>query len=137
VIAVAASLPAPRQPLAVPPITRGYVLHLLAKLLEAEAGLVAMNEKYGQVKARFDRCYARRGITPKSDIVSYQNVKAQNPELRFWYSKVEHFQREVAAYGTALTGLEAARRMLGSDGYRVGVENGSSRDSRRGLYRAS
>lgn len=136
-IAVAASLPAPRRAPAVPPITRDYVLYLQAKLLEAEAGLAAMSEKFGQAKGRFDRCYARRGITPQADIFSYQKVKAQNPELRFWYSKVEHFQREVAAYGAALTGLDAARRMLGSDDYRVHVENRRVRDSRRGLYRAS
>jgi hypothetical protein len=30
------------------------------------------------------------------------------PELAYWCSRVEHRQREMAAYGTALTGLEAA-----------------------------
>lgn len=123
-IAVATSLPAPRSALAVLPVDRDYVLYLQAKLLEAEAGLAAMNEKYGQTKARFDHNYARRGITPETDIVGYIDVKALNPELKFWYSKVEHFQREVAAYGAALTGLEATRRMLGPDGDRVHVENG-------------
>lgn len=110
------SVPAPRQAPADSPIPRGYVLHLQTKLLEAEAGLLAMNQKFDQVKARFDRSYARQGITPESDIVTYQNVKAQNPELRYWYTKVEHFQRELAAYGAALTGLEAAHRMLASAG---------------------
>lgn len=134
-IAVAASVPAPRPALAVPPINRDYVLYLRAKLFEAEEGLAGMSEKYAQAKAHFDRSCARRGITPESDIVGYIDVKALNPELKFWYSKVEHFQREVAAYGAALTGLEAALRMLG--GYRVYVENGRVRDSRRGPYRAS
>lgn len=106
------SVPAPRQSSTDSTIPRGYVLHLQTKLLEAEAGLAAMSEKYEEVKARFDRIYARRGITAETDLFSYQKVKAQNPELRFWYAKVEHFQREVTAYGAALTGLEAGHRML-------------------------
>jgi hypothetical protein len=130
---MAASLPAR----AVPPTHRDYVLYLQAKLVKAEAGLTAMSEKYERAKARFDRSHARRGITPESDLIGYIDVKAMNPELKFWYSKVEHFQREVAAYGAALTGLDAAQRMLSSDGYRVRVENGRVRDSRRGLSRAS
>lgn len=115
-IAVATSVPAPRPALDVLPINRDYVLYLQSKLLEAEAGLAAMDEEYAQTKARFDRNYARRGITPEADIVGYIDVMGLNPELKFWYSKVEHFQREVAAYGAALTGLEAARRMLDLDG---------------------
>ena len=59
-----------------------------------------------------------------------------NPELKFWYAKVEHFQREVAAYGATLTGLEAARRMLGEDGYRVPPQNGRIGGSGRGVSRA-
>jgi hypothetical protein len=99
-----------------PAVPRDYVLYLQTRLLEAEASLAAMTEKYERTKARFNRSYARRGITPEADIVNYINAKAMNPELKFWYSKVEHFQREVAAYGTALTGLEAAHRMLGPVG---------------------
>jgi hypothetical protein len=133
VIPVAAPSPA----LAGPPITRGYVLHLQARLLEAEVRLVAMNEKYEHVKAHFDRTYARQGITPDIDIVSYQNVRAQHPELKYWYAKVEHFQREVAAYGAALTGLEASCRMLGSERNTAEANNGRVRDRRRSLYRAS
>jgi hypothetical protein len=106
------AVPASRHAPADSPIPAGYVLHLQTKLLEAEAALIAMNEKYEQVKARFDRSYARQGITPQTDMVTYVNVKYQNPELRYWYSKVEHFQRELAAYGSALTGLEAGHRML-------------------------
>jgi hypothetical protein len=137
---VATTLPAPRSALAVPPITRGYVMHLQARLLDAEAGLVAMNEKYGQVKARFDRNCARRGIAPEDDIVNYINVKSLNPELKYWYSKVEHYQREVAAYGAALTGLEAAQRMLGANGSNGSPAPGTTtrvRESKRALYRAS
>ncbi|SIN36329.1 hypothetical protein SAMN04489832_5958 [Micromonospora cremea] len=128
--------PAPRTApsvLAVPPT---YLQYLQVRLLEAEASLTAMTEKYERTKARFDRCYARRGITPQTDIVNYINAKSMNPELKFWYSKVEHFQREVTAYGAVLTGLDAARRMLGDDGHRA-PEYGRARNSRRVLNRAS
>lgn len=134
---MATPLPVSQSAVAMPPLTRGYVMHLQARLLEAEASLIAMNAKYDQVKARFDRSCARRGITPQEDIVNYINVKTLNPELRFWYSKVEHFQREVAAYGTALTGLEAARRMLGPNSPSAPVTKGRVRDRSRALYRAS
>ncbi|HEY9523186.1 MAG TPA: hypothetical protein VIR33_08095 [Thermopolyspora sp.] len=97
------------------PVNRDYVRYLQAKLVEAEAGLLEMSQKYGAAKARFDQQCARRGIAPEADIVSYQELKGLHPELGFWYSKVEHFQREMAAYGAALTGIEAARRMLGSE----------------------
>ncbi|WP_143194058.1 hypothetical protein [Micromonospora sp. CB01531] len=127
---------APRRALTVPSVPRGYVQYLQTRLLEAEAGLTAMTDRYERTKARFDRCYARRGITPEADIVNYSNAKAMNPELKFWYAKVEHFQREVAAHGAVLTGLDAARRMLSDDGYRV-PEYGRSRNSRRGLNRVS
>jgi hypothetical protein len=138
VITMTLSVPAARQASTGSPIPRGYVLHLQTKLLEAEAGLVAMNERYDQVKARFDRSYARQGITPETDIVTYQNVKAQNPELKFWYSKVEHFQRELAAYGSALTGLEAGHRMLAASSYGPPVTTGRVQESRRRvLHRAS
>lgn len=130
------TLPAPWSASAGPAIPREYVRYLQARLLEAEASLAAMNEKYDRTKARFDRCYARRGITPDADIVSYINAKTMNPELKFWYSKVEHFQREVAAYGAALTGLEAARRMLGEDRSRVPVESARIGSSRHGFNRA-
>ncbi len=63
-----------------------------------------------QQKARFDLNCTRRGITPAKDMISYQEPEALHPELDYWYSKVEHFQREMAAYGAALTGIEAARR---------------------------
>ncbi|MFU8853180.1 hypothetical protein ACNAW0_19645 [Micromonospora sp. SL1-18] len=126
--------PARRSALTVPSVPLSYVRYLRARLLEAEAGLTAMNEKYERTKARFDRSYARQGITPETDIVNYINAKAINPELKFWYAKVEHFQREVAAYAAALTGLDAARRMLGDDGYRV-QENGRPRN-KRALNRA-
>jgi hypothetical protein len=115
------------------------VLHLQTKLLEAEAALLAMNEKYDHVKARFDRSYARRGITPDTDIVGYIDVKTKNPELRYWYSKVEHFQREVAAYGAALTGLDAGHRMLAAAAHQPTATNGRvvQETRRRVLYRAS
>jgi hypothetical protein len=134
---MAVSVPAPRRDVTNAPIPRGYVLHLQTKLLEAEAGLLAMNEKYDQVKARFDRSYARQGITPETDIVTYVNVKAQNPELRFWYSKVEHFQRQLAAYGAALTGLEAGHRLLAAAGYPANVPASRLQERRRVLARAS
>jgi hypothetical protein len=127
--------PAPRPALTVASVPRSYIRYLQARLLEAEAGLTAMNDKYDRTKARFDRCYARQGITPETDIVNYINAKAINPELAFWYAKVEHFQREVAAYAAALTGLDAARRMLGDDGYRA-QEYGRPRN-RRAVNRAS
>jgi hypothetical protein len=95
-----------------------YVRYLRAKLVEAETGLLETSQRYGEAKARFDVLCAHRGITPETEMVSYQELKGLHPELDYWYSKVEHFQREVAAYGAALTGLEAARRMLGSDVYR-------------------
>jgi hypothetical protein len=94
---------------------REYVHYLRGKLVRAEAGLTAMNERFDRAKAHFDRTQARRGITPETDLLNYIDLKSMNPELRFWYSKVEHFQREVTAYGTALTGLEAAHRLLGTD----------------------
>jgi hypothetical protein len=120
----------------VTPINREYVQYLQTKLLKAEAGLAAMNDKYERAKARFDRNQARRGITPGFDVVNYVEVKSMNPELNFWYSKVEHYQREVAAYGAALTGLEASWRMLGSEGYQAPVENTRAGKGRKPLRRA-
>ncbi|MGN9779193.1 hypothetical protein ACTMS0_26035 [Micromonospora sp. H33] len=128
-------IPASRPAPAAPPVPSTYVRYLRNRLLEAEAGLTAMSERYERTKARFDRCYARQGITPEADIVNYINAKAMNPELKFWYSKVEHFQREVTAYGAALTGLEAAGRMLETSGHRA--DNQRVRTGRRGLNRAS
>lgn len=125
-----------RSASAVPPIPREYVRYLRNRLLEAEAGLTAMTERYERTKARFDRCYARRGITPESDIVNYINAKGMNPELKFWYAKVEHFQRELAAYGAALTGLAAADQLLDRDDRRAPVEAQRARGARRGLSRA-
>ncbi|MCP3782143.1 hypothetical protein NLX85_02000 [Micromonospora sp. A3M-1-15] len=119
-------------PAGVPPT---YVRYLRDRLLEAEAGLTAMNERYERTKAAFDRCYARRGITPDTDIVGYINAKAMNPELKFWYAKVEHFQRELAAYGAALTGLAAADRMLAVDGPRVPADRQRARTGRPNLNR--
>ncbi|WP_146231233.1 hypothetical protein [Micromonospora sicca] len=127
-----AAVSAPRSARTAPSVPRGYVEYLQARLLEAEASLTAMTERYERTKARFDRCYARHGITPEADIVNYINAKGMNPELKFWYAKVEHFQREVTAYGAALTGLDAVRRMLGD---RV-PEYGSARNNRRALNRA-
>jgi hypothetical protein len=122
---------------AVTPINRDYVLYLQSKLLRAEARLAAMNDRYDRAKERFDRGQARRGITPDYDVVNYVDVKSMNPELKFWYSKVEHYQREVAAYGAALTGLDAAWRMLRADDHRPPVENARARAGRQPLRRAS
>jgi hypothetical protein len=99
----------------VTPAYREYVHYLRGRLAKAEAALAAMNDKYDRAKAHFNHTQALRGITPETDVVNYIELKTMNPELKFWYSKVEHYQREVAAYGTALTGLEAAHRMLGDD----------------------
>lgn len=93
-------------------ITRDYVVYLRDKLIEAEKGLLQMSQNYAAAKAHFDDMCFRQGITPATDMVSYQDRKRLHPELAFWNSKVEHFQREVAAYGAALTGIEAAGRML-------------------------
>ena len=71
-----------------------------------------MTQNYDAAKAHFDDLCFRQGITPETDMVSYQDRKKLHPELVYWNSKVEHFQREVAAYGTALIGIEAAGRML-------------------------
>lgn len=109
------------------PVNRDYVRYLQGKLVEAEIGLLEMSKKYEAEKARFDLQCARRGVT---DMVSYQELKGLHPELGFWYSKVEHFQREMAAYGAALTGIEAARRMLGSD-----ISQRPQPDDRRGPHR--
>ncbi|MER7442572.1 hypothetical protein [Micromonospora avicenniae] len=130
-----ATLPAPRRR-STTSVPGPYVQYLQARLLEAEAGLTAMSEKYERTKARFDRCYARRGITPDTDIVNYISAKSMNPELKFWYAKVEHFQREVAAYGAVLAGLDAARRMLADAGYRVS-DDPRQRNGRRTLNRAA
>jgi hypothetical protein len=94
---------------------REYIHYLRGRLVKAEAGLAAMNDKYDRAKTHFDQMQARRGITPETDVVNYIELKSMSPQLKYWYSKVEHYQREVAAYGTALTGLEAAHRMLGTD----------------------
>jgi len=110
---------------------KDYVRYLRAKLVEAETGLLEMSQKYEAAKARFDMLCASRGITPETEMVSYQELKGLHPELGHWYSKVEHFQREMAAYGAALTGIEAARRMLGSDIYRRPLPDGR-RGTRRG-----
>ena len=131
------TLTATRPASAAAPIPRSYVLYLRDRLLEAEANLTAMSGRYERTKARFDRCYARQGITPETDIVNYINAKTTNPELKFWYAKVEHFQREVTAYGAALTGLDAANRLLGTEGQRGAAENQRFRAARRGLNRAS
>lgn len=93
-------------------VTRDYVIYLQAKLIEAEAVLMRMTQNYTDAKARFDDLCERQGITPETDMVSYQERKKLHPELGYWNSKVEHFQREVAAYGAALMGIEAAGRML-------------------------
>jgi hypothetical protein len=122
---------------AITPINRDYVLYLRSKLLRAEAGLAEMSEKYERVKARFDRGQARRGITPDYDVVNYVEVKSMNPELKFWYSKVEHYQREVAAYGATLTGLDAAWRLLGSGGYRTPDEHTRAPEDSQRLRQAS
>ncbi|MEV1142308.1 hypothetical protein [Micromonospora sp. NPDC049799] len=129
--------PAPRPVPAEPPVPGRYVLYLRDRLLEAEASLTAMSEKYERTKARFDSYYARQGITPEADIVNYINAKGMNPELKFWYAKVEHFQRELTAYGAALTGLEAAGRMLAAEGRRRPTESRRPRPGRRDLNRAS
>jgi hypothetical protein len=93
-------------------ITRDYVEYLRDKLIEAEKGLLQMSQNYDAAKAHFDDLCFRQGITPETDMVSYQDRKKLHPELAFWNSKVENFQRGVAAYGAALTGIEAAGRML-------------------------
>lgn len=111
---------------------KDYVRYLRAKLVEAENGLLAMSQKYGAAKSRFDMLCANRGITPETEMVSYQELKKLHPELDYWYSMVEHYQREVAAYGSALSGIEAAQRMLASDGYRRPRPDGN-----RGLRRDS
>ena len=109
------------------PVNRDYVRYLQAKLVAAESGLLEMSQNYGDAKARFDRMCADRGITPDADIVSYQKDKALHPELEYWYSMVEHFQRELAAYGAALIGIEAAERILAA-----GIERSSQPDGSRG-----
>jgi hypothetical protein len=93
-------------------ITREYVEYLRDRLIEAEKGLRQMSQNYAAAKANFDDLCFRQGITPESDMVSYQDRKRLHPELAFWNGKVEDFQRELAAYGAALTGIEAAGRML-------------------------
>ncbi|MEV6964442.1 hypothetical protein AB0M47_04940 [Hamadaea sp. NPDC051192] len=93
-------------------ITRDYVEYLRDKLIVAERGLLQMSQNYDAAKAHFDDLCLRQGITPEVDMVSYQDRKKLHPELVFWNSKVEHLQREVAAYGAALAGIEAAGRML-------------------------
>jgi hypothetical protein len=103
-------------------VTREYVEYLRDKLIEAEGGLRQMSQNYDAAKAHFDDLCFRQGITPETDMVSYQDRKKLHPELVFWNSKVEHFQREVAAYGAALTGIEAAGRMLALPSHPVPVE---------------
>lgn len=103
-------------------ITREYVEYLRDKLIESELGLRQMSHNYDAAKAHFDDVCFRQGITPETDMVSYEDRKQLHPELAFWYYKVEHFQREVAAYGAALTGLEAAGRMLALPSHPVPVE---------------
>ena len=95
-----------------PITTRDYVEYLRDQLVEAERGLRQMSRNYALAKVHFDDLCFAQGITPETDMVSYQDRKRLHPELVFWNNKVEHFQREVAAYGAALTGIEAAGRML-------------------------
>jgi hypothetical protein len=113
------------------PVNLDYVRYLQAKLIAAENGLLEMSQKYGDAKALFDRICAARGITPETDMLSYQEAKALHPELPHWYSKVEHYQREMAAYGAALSGIRAAQRMLRSDDDRRARAN-ARRGPRRG-----
>lgn len=110
--------------------SKDYVRHLRAKLVEAETGLLEVSQRYGAAKARFDLQLLHRGVTPETGMVQYQELKGLHPELQYWYSKVEHFQRELAAYGAALIGLEAAGRML-SDVWRR-PQPGGKRGPRRG-----
>src|SRR5262245_59536999 len=112
------------------PVNLDYVRYLQAKLVAAENGLLEMSQKYGDAKALFDRICAHRGISPDTDMLSYQEAKALHPELPYWYSKVEHFQREMTAYGAALSGIEAAQRMLGSE-----RDERAPRSGRRGVRR--
>lgn len=102
-------------------ITREYVEYLRDKLIEAEQGLRQMSQNYATAKAHFDDLCFRQGITPETDMVSYQDRKKLHPELTFWNSKVEDFQRELAAYGAALTGIEAAGRMLALPSHSIPV----------------
>lgn len=104
--------------------TEDYVRYLRAKLVDAEIGLHEMNQNYGAAKTRFDQQLAHRGITPDTEMVQYQELKGLHPELDYWYSKVEHYQRQLAAYGAALTGIEAAGRMLDLGVYRRPRPNG-------------
>ncbi len=102
-------------------ITREYVEYLRDKLIEAERGLCQMSQNYDAAKAHFDDLCFHQGITPETDMVSYQDRKKLHPELGFWNSKVEDLQREVAAYGAALAGIEAAGRMLALPSHPVPV----------------
>lgn len=96
-------------------LTRAYLLGERADLLEAKRQLVAMSEKYGKAKAAFDAKMEARGIDPNDPLglVAYQDQKTLHPELGFWYSKVEHWQREVTARASYIMALEAIHRMVG------------------------
>lgn len=81
-------------------------------LLKDEKALRAMSAKYAQAKAAFDADCAARGISWEQNPLAYTRAKQDRIQLSHWYSKVEHFQREVAARAALITAFEAAHRMV-------------------------
>lgn len=82
-------------------------------LLRDEKLLRQMSKKYADAKAAFDADCAARGISWEQNPVAYTRAKHDRIQLNYWYSKVEHFQREVTARAALITAFEAAHRMTG------------------------
>lgn len=81
-------------------------------LIDAHDQLRAMSAEYGKAKAAFDARMARQGIYPDAGpegLIAYVAAKEQAPELGYWYSKVEHWQREVTARAAVITALADAQ----------------------------
>lgn len=70
-----------------------------------------MSKKYAEAKASFDADCEARGISWDQNPLAYVQAKNDRIQLNFWYSKVEHFQREVTARAALIVAFEAAHRM--------------------------
>lgn len=96
------------------PYTLSYALIVekQTELLEAMRQLDLMSAEYGKAKASYDAHRRARGESFEENPVVYQNEKANRVQLGYWYSKVEHWQRQVAALGAFLTGIATTHQIL-------------------------
>lgn len=88
-----------------------YIRLQRRKLIDDEKMLRFVSRKYSEAKAAFDADCAARGIDWNQNPVAYMQAKSERIQLDYWYSKVEHFQREVTARASLIVAFEAAHRI--------------------------